>query len=147
MEEQIFPHPLFPSPWKEFCQSFKNKSLCYHGCLQNVMPCHIYILCYLLFCKHSRDTKHFQITGKENKFLEICHPILLAAQSRICNRTYIKIPGACLLQVLGLPGLSSTTQTNTQSSWTGRDSKGMRGLGWWMAQMIWQPFRKYHSCH
>lgn len=73
----------------------------------------------------AKTQQHFQITGKENKFLEENrHPVFLAVQnSFFANGTHINIPDACLFSMPCLPAFSFTIQINTLDSRTGKEHR------------------------
>lgn len=100
-------------------------------------------LCFVLFVVFQVQLgtqQHFQITGKENKFLEeSCHPVFIGSTKPrvLANRTHINIPDACLFWMLCLPGLSLTIQINTLDSWVGRGHQCQQNVNahgwhrWW----------------
>lgn len=121
LEKIGFPYPLFSSLWKKLCHLKTSHAVIIVSSESDTTIFMFYPICCLP--SSAKTQQHFQITGKENKFLEeSCHPIFLAVQnSFLANRTHINIPDASLFWRSCLPALSFTIQINTLDSQTEKE--------------------------
>ena len=134
LEKQVSPIFSFLHSRKDFVCHLKT-SLAVIMSAFRIWHCTIFMFCKICCLPSEAETQqHFQITGKENKFLEeSCHPVFIGSTKLRSNRTHINIPDACLFWMLCLPGLSLAIQINTLDSWVGRGhqcQQNVNGHGW-----------------